>query len=144
MRIVAGIIAAGVIAGVLAAGSAQAAPPAPDYGQPANGSGIDPTRNLTPSFAPVQVPPVRVEESPEATTVVAKPYLAPWVHDLVPLEGVELYGAARVTLPGADGRALVIAPSGHCDFQGAEAAPVAPIRIDTPTFGLAIDLRLRG
>ncbi|MEV0357604.1 hypothetical protein AB0H71_16220 [Nocardia sp. NPDC050697] len=143
MRIVAGIIAAGVIAGVLAAGNAQAAPPAPDYEQPANGAGNDPAKNLTPGFSPVQVPPVRIEESQEATTVVAQPYLAPWVHDLVPLEGVELYGAARITLPGADGRAVVIAPSGHCDFRGT-GTPATPIRIDTPAFGLAIDLSLRG
>ncbi|MFC3966370.1 hypothetical protein [Nocardia jiangsuensis] len=99
-----------MIASGLATGSAEAAPLAPDHGQPANGSGLDPAQNRTPCFAPVQVPPVRVEESPEAT----------------------------------DGRAVVIAPSGHCEFWVAEAAPVVPIRIDTPGFGLAGDLGLRG
>ncbi|UGT60369.1 hypothetical protein [Nocardia asteroides] len=89
------------------------------------------------------MPPVRIDESLEATTVVAKPYLAPWVHDLLPLDGVELYGAARITLPGADGRAMAIAPSGHCDFGGT-GTPATPIRIDTPAFELAIDLSLPG
>ncbi|WP_405161858.1 hypothetical protein OG203_36955 [Nocardia sp. NBC_01499] len=143
MKLVA--IGVGLAVGFGLAGMAQAQPLTPDYTQAPNGDGAT---SLTPAISPIQVPATEVERGADATTVVAHPYLAPWVHNLVPIApntAVELRGAARVTVPGAaDGRALVINPNGHCLFEGSGAKPadataLTPVRVDTPVFQLVIE-----
>ncbi|MFC9435043.1 hypothetical protein [Nocardia sp. NPDC057030] len=147
MKLVA--IGIGLAVGFGLAGTAQAQPLAPDYTQAPNGVGVtDPS--ITPALSPIQVPTAQIERGPDATTIVAHPYLAPWVHNLVPIApntAVEVRGAARLTVPGAaDGRALVVNPNGHCLFDGPGAQPAAlgataltPVRVDTPLFQLVIE-----
>ncbi|KAA8887408.1 hypothetical protein F3087_17065 [Nocardia colli] len=147
MKLVA--IGVGLAVGFGLAGTAQAQPLTPDYTQAPNGIGVtDPS--ITPAISPIQVPTAEVERGPDATTIVAHPYLAPWVHNLVPIApntAVEVQGAARITVPGAaDGRALVVNPNGHCLFDGPGAQPAAlgataltPVRVDTPLFQLVIE-----
>lgn len=152
--IIGGGIAVGVGVGIMALGAGNAAAEtfAPDYSQVANGQGYDRSQLLTPGFSPVQVPEVAVENLPGATTVVAHPFIAPWVHEVVPVPAgtaVELRGAARVQIPNAGGgvgQSLVINPNGHCVFSGPGAEPtaldataLAPVRVDTPYFDLVIE-----
>ncbi|WP_069164332.1 hypothetical protein [Nocardia altamirensis] len=148
MKLVA--IGIGLAVGFGLAGAAQAQPLTPDYAQPPNGVGDIDGPTLTPAFSPIQVPTPDVQRGGDATTVVAHPYLAPWVHNLVPVApntAIEVQGAARVTLPGAaDGRTLVINPNGHCLFDGAGARPadldaivLPPVRIDTPVLQLVVE-----
>ncbi|WP_157108578.1 hypothetical protein [Aldersonia kunmingensis] len=116
-------------------GTAGAYALAPDYGQPANGAGTAPA--LTPAFSPVQVPPVQVEGG----TVLAHPYLASWVHDLVqvpPGTALEARGAVRVRAGD-----VVVNPNGHCLFgEAAPAAaesPLTPVRVSVPGFELVVE-----
>ncbi|ATL67528.1 hypothetical protein [Nocardia terpenica] len=144
------LLVAGVATGIALLGSAtaHAAPLTPDYTQQPNGEGADPAENTTPAWTPIQVPAPAVTSTPTTTTVVAHPYLSPWVHALVPVlpnQAVELRGAARLTLP-ATPRTLVINPNGHCWFGGprtnSEALQpnsLAPVRVDTPNFQLVIE-----
>ncbi|AHH21506.1 hypothetical protein NONO_c67390 [Nocardia nova SH22a] len=142
-------IVTGAVASLFAPTIAHALPFTPDYSQPANGSGYDQAHNLTPAVSPIQVPPVGVDRVPGSTTIVAHPYIAPWVHELVPVpahSAVELRGAAEVTVPGAaDGGNLVINPNGHCVFSApgddSATAPtrLAPVRVDSPLFRLVIE-----
>ncbi len=141
-------VSAAVAACLWSAGIAGADTLTPDYAQVANGSGDDPSDNLTPGASPIQVPDLDVRHTPDTTVVVAHPYLAPWVHALVPVPaniGLEIRGAARVTLPSpVDGTTTVLNPNGHCVFGAVDdpalsATALAPIRIDTPGFQLVID-----
>lgn len=150
-----GTIGAGVALAIAFAGNAQADSFTPDYSQVANGDGIDSNQLSTPGFSPVQVPAVSVEDGGGTTTVVAHPFLSPWVHQVVPVPAgtaVELRGAVRVALPGAAGLAggpagtLVVNPNGHCVFAGPgtdtaalTATAVTPVRVDVPFFDLVIE-----
>ncbi|WP_433663026.1 hypothetical protein ACQPW1_13345 [Nocardia sp. CA-128927] len=151
MKLVA--IGVGLAVGFGLAGMAQAQPLTPDYAQAPNGIDATDGPSLTPAISPIQVPTTEVQHDTDATTIVAHPYLAPWVHNLIPIApntAVEVQGAARITVPGAaDGRALVINPNGHCLFDGAGADPadlgataLTPIRVDTPVFQLVIEPKL--
>ncbi|MFF2554007.1 hypothetical protein ACFVUS_23620 [Nocardia sp. NPDC058058] len=147
-----GIVGLGTATLVLAAGNAAADTFQPDYSQVANGQGYTPGELLTPGFSPIQVPQVAVENTPGATAIIAHPFIAPWVHEVVPVPSgtaVELRGAVRVQIPdagGGVGRSLVINPNGHCVFAGPgtdpaalDATALAPVRVDTPIFDLVIE-----
>ncbi len=141
----------------LGAGNAEADTFRPDYAQVANGAGYTQGELLTPGFSPIQVPQVAVGDGPEGTVIVAHPFIAPWVHEVVPVApgtAVELRGAVRVRIPEAGGiaaangadRSLVINPNGHCVFAGPgtdpatlDATALAPVRVDTPLFDLVIE-----
>ncbi|MCX5042722.1 hypothetical protein OG921_06015 [Aldersonia sp. NBC_00410] len=99
---------------LIGAGTSAADTLTPDYAQPANGTGAAPA--LTPAFSPVQVPPVQAE----GDTIVAHPYLAPWVHDLVPIPpGTALEARGAVRVRAGD---FVVNPNGHCWFGDGPAA----------------------
>lgn len=142
-------IGVGIAASLLSAGSAHAAPFTPDYTQPANGLGYEQNDLLTPGFSPIQVPAPEVRESTGTTTFIAHPFIAAWVHDLIPIPAgtaVELRGAAQLQLPGPDNQTFIINPNGHCVFTGpgadpttANATTLAPARIDSPIFDLIIE-----
>ncbi|MGY2060739.1 hypothetical protein ACW9HQ_38235 [Nocardia gipuzkoensis] len=135
--------------GLLAAAPAHAAALTPDYAQPPNGVGVDPSRNLTPAWSPIQVPAPEDTDTAATTTITAHPYLAPWVHERVPVPAgtaVELRGAVRLSVPEPNGKTLVVNPNGHCYFDGPNAAAgeltataPAPVRIDTPAFQLTVE-----
>ncbi|RDI67893.1 hypothetical protein [Nocardia pseudobrasiliensis] len=141
----------GILAGLglLTAAPAHAAALTPDYAQPPNGAGVDPGHNLTPVWSPIQVPALDDVDTASTTTITAHPYLAPWAHERVPIPAgtaVELRGAARVRIPEANGKTLVVNPNGHCYFDGPNAVsgdltPTAltPVRIDTSAFQLTIE-----
>ncbi|WP_327142083.1 hypothetical protein [Nocardia sp. NBC_01327] len=147
----------GVACTLLGAGSARAETFSPDYSQVANGAGYGQDQLLTPGYSPIQVPRAEVRDGKDGTTVVAHPFIAPWVHQVIPVApgtAVELRGAARVQIPGAaalagggaPGRSLVINPNGHCVFAGPDTDPatldataLAPIRVDVPFFDLVIE-----
>lgn len=147
MKLVA--IGVGLAVGFGLVGVAQAQPLTPDYAQAPNGTGELGDPVLTPGFSPIQVPAPEVERGPDTTTVRAHPYLAPWAHDLIPVApntAFEIQGAARVTVPGTDGRTLVLNPNGHCLFEGAGARPaeldataLRPIQVRTPVFELVVE-----
>ncbi|MFJ4649999.1 hypothetical protein ACIP5Y_01855 [Nocardia sp. NPDC088792] len=160
MRIV--TIGIGVALTVVGAGAAHADTFGPDYGQVANGAGVSQNQVLTPAYSPIQLPDVTVRDQPDATTIVAHPFIAPWVHQLIPVapgSAVELRGAARVRIPDAaalagvydsnpadPNRALVINPNGHCVFAGPDTDPatltptaLTPVRVNTPFFDLVIE-----
>jgi len=152
MRLAIAGIAAGLT--VLGCAVAHAGPLTPDYAQAPNGVGYGHVRTLTPAWSPVQVPRPDITDTPLATTVVAHPFLSPWVHRLIPVPAgtaVELRGAAQVSVPAiADGRELVVNPNGHCVFDGPTAAAGHPtatalpaVHVDTPGFQLVIEPTVR-
>ncbi|NQE91838.1 hypothetical protein HPY32_33435 [Nocardia terpenica] len=144
------LLVAGVAAGIALLGSAtaHAAPLTPDYTQQPNGEGADPAENITPAWTPVQVPAPAVTSTPTTTTVIAHPYLSPWVHALIPFppnQALDLRGAAQLTLPTTP-HTLVVNPNGHCRFGAPHTNPTAlqptsltPVRVDTPNFQLVIE-----
>ncbi|MBF6064238.1 hypothetical protein IU500_21280 [Nocardia terpenica] len=144
------LLVAGVAAGIALLGSAtaHAAPLTPDYTQQPNGEGADPAENITPAWTPVQVPAPAVTSTPTTTTIIAHPYLSPWVHALIPFppnQVLDLRGAAQLTLPTTP-RTLVVNPNGHCRFGAPHTNPTAlqptsltPVRVDTPNFQLVIE-----
>ncbi len=146
---------AGIAAGLtlLGCATAHAGPLTPDYAQAPNGAGYGKAHKLTPGWSPIQVPSPDVTSTTAGTTVVAHPFLSPWVHRLVPVPAgteVELRGAARVSVPDADGRQLVVNPNGHCLFDGPTAAAshatttaLPGVHVDTPVFQLVIQPTVR-
>lgn len=68
-----------------------------------------------PSF-PIQLERADVAPSATGVEVTLTPYLAPWAHDLVPVDrdaAIDLRGAIALTAPG-----LRIDVAGHCIFAG--------------------------
>lgn len=142
------ILLALAAAATLGAGIAGAAPVVPDADQPANGAGVTGPL-VTGAGSPIQVPTPTVESAGGTTTVTAHPFLAPWVHNAIPVDPssvVELRGAARITLPNlATGGRLVVNPNGHCVFGDGdgESVPIPSVHVDTPVFALTIEPSLR-
>ncbi|MBJ8342288.1 hypothetical protein JGU71_25685 [Antrihabitans sp. YC3-6] len=151
-------VVASLALAVLGAGAAQADPVQPDPDQPPNGLSApayptDPL--LTGVVSPVQVPAPRVTTTEGSTQITAYPFLAPWVHNAVPIDpnsAVEISGAARVTLPNpATGGTITVNPNGHCLFEGAnfeqpnsDSTALQPVVVDVPGFGLTIEPSLHG
>lgn len=146
---------AAIVLGIVLLGGAiaHAQPLTPDYAQPPNGIGYGGAHILTPGWSPVQVPEPDLTRTTAATTLVAHPFLSPWVHRLVPIPAgteVELRGAAAVSVPDADGRRFVVNPNGHCLFDGpapsahyASITSLPPVRIETSVLQLVIEPTVR-
>ncbi|MFF0492088.1 hypothetical protein ACFYTQ_23920 [Nocardia sp. NPDC004068] len=140
------LVFAGIVCGATLFGMpmAHAEPLTPDYAQAPNGTGA--AAAVTPAWSPIQLPPTEEETLDGTTTIVAHPYLSPWVHDLVPLPadaGVEVLGAARVSLPLGSGRTLVVNPNGHCVFGAPATQALPPLRVGTGAFELVIEPSIR-
>lgn len=146
-------VVASLALAVLGAGAAQADPVQPDPNQPPNGGSAPayPTDTLlTGVISSVQVPAPRVTTTDGSTQIRAYPFLAPWVHDAVPIDpnsAVEISGAARVTVPNlATGGTITVNPNGHCLFEGtdfeqtnSDSTALQPVVVDIPGFGLTIE-----
>ena len=89
---------------------------------------------ITPDVSPIQVPAPEVG----ATETIAYPYLAPWVHDAVPVppdHGLEVRGAVRANLPD---RLVVL--NGHCLF-GSDAGAAESTVVHVDAGPVTIDLQ---
>lgn len=138
-------------AGVGAAGAAplEVDPDVPVNGAPAPGYSRTPL--LTPPESPIQVPqPTEVEVDGTIRNVVY-PFIAPWLHNAIPVPAAtafEAAGTAQATLPGSG---VSVNPAGHCVFVGPgitvsdtesgelDEVPLPQVRFDTPLLKISID-----
>ncbi|MGF0313897.1 hypothetical protein [Rhodococcus sp. IEGM1428] len=102
---------------VLSPGAAHADIP-PGYWQELEASLPSARSDVEFPSSPILLAPVA--EDPRSGAVEVDPYLAPWLHALIPVEptaAVELQGGVDLTTPGG-----VVHVRGHCVFAGAETA----------------------